>query len=227
MDKMVSVSPHPNAAGLPQPAHAQVHRTFNAAHMAAALEAAYTGLCSGPSDIQCCIRSSGGGGGGNCPPSAQPNIIDFIKSFEGFRGSPYQDVAGLWTVGYGHLCSQSTRCRELGYSYPISETQGEQLLARDVRQFEVCIGQQVGGVRLNANQYGALVSWAFNVGCGNTASSTLVKRLNAGENPNTVAAEELPKWNKAGGQPVAGLTRRRAEEVQLFQTATSNGALPC
>lgn len=58
-------------------------------------------------------------------------------------------------------------------------------------------------------------------------SSTLVRRLNAGEDPNAVAAQELPKWNRAGGETVAGLTRRRAEEVQLFQTSTGTGALPC
>jgi lysozyme len=54
----------------------------------------------------------------------------------------------------------------------------------------------------------------------------LLKRLNAGENPNTVIAEELPKWNKAGGQVLPGLVRRRAAEVALAQTATSVGALP-
>lgn len=185
----------------------------------------YSGLCPGSSDIQCCIRS-GNGGGGRCPPSVQPNIIDFIKSFEGFSATPYKDVAGYPTVGYGHLCSTSG-CTELGYTYPITQAQGEELLASDVRQFEVCLGNAVSAVRLNANQYGALVSWSFNVGCGNMQSSTLVKRLNAGEDPNTVAAQELPKWNKAGGQVVSGLTKRRSEEVQLFQTSTSTGALPC
>ena len=79
---------------------------------------------------------------------------------------------------------------------------------------------------LNANQYGALVSWTFNVGPGNVESSTLLKRLNAGEAAGTVIAEELPKWNKAGGQTLAGLTRRRAAEVQLAKTGTSVGALP-
>lgn len=95
----------------------------------------YSGLCPGSSDIQCCVRSGSGGGGGSggsCPPAVQGNIIDFIKSFEGFSGTPYKDVAGYPTVGYGHLCSTSG-CTELGYSYPISTTQGEQLLARDVR----------------------------------------------------------------------------------------------
>jgi lysozyme len=79
---------------------------------------------------------------------------------------------------------------------------------------------------LNENQYGALVSWTFNVGPANVQSSTLLKRLNAGEAPNTVIAEELPKWNKAGGQTLAGLVRRRAAEVELAKTATGVGALP-
>tara|TARA_R110002003_G_scaffold45_17_gene3617 strand:+ start:5866 stop:6117 length:252 start_codon:yes stop_codon:yes gene_type:complete len=79
---------------------------------------------------------------------------------------------------------------------------------------------------LNANQYGALVSWAFNVGGGNVQSSTLLRRLNAGEAPNTVIAQELPKWNQAGGQVLPGLMRRRAAEVSLAQTAASVGALP-
>lgn len=79
---------------------------------------------------------------------------------------------------------------------------------------------------LNANMYGALVSWAFNVGNGNVKSSTLIKRLNAGEKELTVIEQELPKWNKAGGQTLPGLTRRRAAEVSLAKKATSTGALP-
>jgi lysozyme len=74
--------------------------------------------------------------------------------------------------------------------------------------------------------YGALVSWAFNVGTANEASSTLIRRLNAGEDELTVIAQELPKWNKAGGNVLPGLTRRRAAEVALAKTSTSAGALP-
>jgi lysozyme len=79
---------------------------------------------------------------------------------------------------------------------------------------------------LNANQYGALVSWTFNVGPANVQSSTLLKRLNSGEAPGTVISEELPKWNKAGGETLEGLVRRRAAEVELAGTATGVGALP-
>ena len=81
-------------------------------------------------------------------------------------------------------------------------------------------------VKLNANQYGALVSWAFNVGCGNAKSSSLIGRLNKGEDPKVVIENELPQWNKGGGKPIAGLTRRRKAEVDLANQPTDQGALP-
>lgn len=76
------------------------------------------------------------------------------------------------------------------------------------------------------NQYGALVSWAYNVGCGNSGSSSLIARLNNGEDPQTVIASELPLWDKSGGEVLPGLTRRRAAEVDLANTASSDPALP-
>lgn len=81
---------------------------------------------------------------------------------------------------------------------------------------------------LNPNQYGALVSWAFNVGCGNVGASTLVKDLNAGQNPDTVAADQLPKWvYGSGSTPELGLVKRRNAEVALFKTAASGTSHPC
>lgn len=79
---------------------------------------------------------------------------------------------------------------------------------------------------LNDNQYGALVSWSYNVGCGAAKGSSLLQRLNAGESPNTVASEELPLWNKGGGEVLPGLERRRAEEVELHNTSSDVEALP-
>jgi lysozyme len=85
-------------------------------------------------------------------------------------------------------------------------------------------------VMLNANEYGALVSWSFNEGCGAAKSSSLVNRLNEGQNPKTVIASELPKWvyGTVGGQSVVlqGLVTRRKAEVKLAETASSNKALP-
>ena len=65
------------------------------------------------------------------------------------------------------------------------------------------------------------------MGCGNVKTSSLVRRLNEGQNPNTVAAQELPQWNKGGGKVLPGLVRRRAAEVKLFQTPSSVSAHPC
>lgn len=79
---------------------------------------------------------------------------------------------------------------------------------------------------LNANQYGALVSWAFNIGCGNSGTSTLIERLNAGEDPSAVAGSELPQWDMSAGEVLPGLERRRAAEVELFMAPTDEPALP-
>jgi lysozyme len=81
-------------------------------------------------------------------------------------------------------------------------------------------------VTLNDNQYGALVSWCYNVGAGAVAESTLAARLNAGEDPNTVAEEELIKWVYANGEVSEGLKRRRNAEIELFQTSSDGEALP-
>ncbi|KAF2280783.1 lysozyme [Westerdykella ornata] len=159
-------------------------------------------------------------------PNVNSATIALIKEFEGFVPSPSPDPIGLPTVGYGHLC-QTTGCSEVPYSFPLTESTATQLLMSDLKSPQQTITlKTTSNVVLNANQYGALVSWAFNVGPSNVQSSTLLKRLNAGESPNTVIAEELPKWNKAGGQTLPGLTRRRAAEVALAQTPTSVKALP-
>lgn len=159
-------------------------------------------------------------------PAINAATISLIKEFEGFVKSPAPDPIGLPTVGYGHQCTTSS-CSEVGYSFPLTEAQATALLKKDAVSFQNYLTQKTKTlVVLNANQYGALVSWGYNVGNGNVGSSTLLSRLNAGQNPNTVIAEELPKWNKAGGNVLPGLTRRRAAEVKLAKTATSAKALP-
>lgn len=159
-------------------------------------------------------------------PNVNSATVSLIKEFEGFVASPEPDPIGLPTVGYGHLC-QTSGCSEVPYSFPLTQSTASQLLNSDLKAPQQTITlKTTSAVVLNANQYGALVSWTFNVGPANVQSSTLLKRLNAGESPNTVIAEELPKWNKAGGQTLPGLVRRRAAEVDLAKTATSVGALP-
>jgi lysozyme len=71
-------------------------------------------------------------------------------------------------------------------------------------------------VPLNDNEFGALTSFTFNLGIGNLKSSTLLKKLNAGDRAG--AADEFGKWVNAGGKPLPGLVKRRAAERALFLT---------
>ncbi|PGH06790.1 hypothetical protein AJ79_06431 [Helicocarpus griseus UAMH5409] len=159
-------------------------------------------------------------------PPVNSATVALIKEFEGFVPEPAPDPIGLPTVGYGHLC-ETEGCGEVQYSFPLTEESASALLKDDLVQFQDAITMMTAAeVVLNANQYGALVSWSFNVGAGAAEGSTLISRLNSGEAPNTVLPEELPKWNKGGGETLPGLVRRRAAEVELSQTATDEPALP-
>ncbi|KAK4151992.1 lysozyme-like domain-containing protein [Chaetomidium leptoderma] len=159
-------------------------------------------------------------------PKSNQATVDLIAEFEGFRANVYTDATGHPTVGYGHLCTKS-KCAEVKYSIPLSQANGKKLLADDMKRFEKCITSMTNTkATLNLNQYGALVSWSFNVGCGAAEGSSLIKRLNAGEAPNTVLANELPKWVHGNGQVLPGLVRRRNAEIALAKKATSDRALP-
>ncbi|KAK4183835.1 lysozyme-like domain-containing protein [Podospora australis] len=161
-------------------------------------------------------------------PKSNQATVDLIAEFEGFVPNIYLDPVGKPTVGYGHLCSDSN-CSEVRakYAIPLSQTNGKKLLADDMARFETCITNLSGSkVTLNLNQYGALVSWSFNVGCGNAQTSTLMSRLNNGESAATVLPQELPKWKYAGGVVLPGLVRRRDAEVALGATATTAKAIP-
>ena len=111
-------------------------------------------------------------------------------------------------MGYGHTGP------EVVPGYEITQAVANQLLRDDLDRFERGIGEQID-VPLRQEQFDALVSWAFNCGLGATGDSTLRRRLNAGEDVNTVIAEELPRWT-SGGMP--GLVRRRDAEVRLATT---------
>ena len=134
--------------------------------------------------------------------------LKLIKEFEGLRLDSYICPAGVWTVGYGSTGE---------HVYPgqhITEPEAEELLRKDLWRFEDCVSSKVT-VGLTDNEYAALVSFAFNCGCGALQESTLLRRLNAGEPKPRVFTEELPKWVRGGGAVLPGLVRRREAEVAL------------
>ncbi|MEM6414710.1 MAG: lysozyme [Pseudomonadota bacterium] len=142
------------------------------------------------------------------------NGIALIKRFEGLELESYQDIAGIWTIGYGHT-------ETAGPDQRITEDEAEQLLRQDLGPREQAVSR-LSNVPLNQNEFDALVSFVYNVGQSAYRRSTARRRLNAGDRIG--AAEALTWFNKAtvGGVlvPVTGLTRRRAAERALFLTPT-------
>lgn len=172
--------------------------------------------------------------------------VDLIKRFEGLELEAYRDIAGIWTIGYGHTSDvldaavrQATGPIFLDVKYPhfwtvfntvgqapswgsvkTDEGHAEALLREDLIKREKALNSWriMNGVELNENQIAALISFIFNVGFAAFKRSTAAKRMIKGDMEG--AADALTWWNKArvGGvlTPVTGLIRRRAAERALF-----------
>jgi len=134
--------------------------------------------------------------------------VALIKSFEGLHLTPYLCPARVWTIGYGH--SRTVRA-----GMKITSAEADQLLDDDLRLVERAV-QRLATVPLNDNQFSALVSFTFNVGIGNFEDSTLLRLLNRGWYEQVPA--QLMRWNRAGGEILGGLSRRRAAEGRLWNT---------
>ncbi|MFV3128284.1 lysozyme [Niveispirillum sp. KHB5.9] len=166
--------------------------------------------------------------------------VGLVKQFEGLGDGdkdkpglqPYICPAGYWTIGYGRVVRGTDgrmfkgevdrKAANAVYPNGIDEPQASAFLAEDLSG----VGRQVAGkvkVGLTDNQFGACVSFVYNIGIGAFAASTLLKKLNAGDYAG--AADQFLVWNKTTdprtGQKVAlaGLTRRRQAERGLFLTA--------
>jgi len=138
------------------------------------------------------------------------NGIEIIKAHEGLRLMAYPDPGTggePWTIGYGHTGNVRP-------GIAISEEQAEDLLREDLMKFEAAV-EELLPIPLAQSEFDALVSFAFNVGAHALQTSTLRKRLMAGEPRCQVYQEELKRWNKGGSGVMPGLVRRRQEEADL------------
>lgn len=148
--------------------------------------------------------------------------LDLIKKFEGWRANAYVDPATGGepiTIGYGHTSAAGPPAVKMGMKLTLAE--GEAILKRDLHAVEASVTKAIK-VPLNENQFGALVSFTFNLGAGNLNKSTLLKKVNAKDFVG--AAAEFAKWNKAAGKVMKGLTTRRAEEAALFMAPVTKAA---
>lgn len=144
-------------------------------------------------------------------------IAALLTGEEGERLTVYQDQAGLWTIGKGHLIKPGERFYPYGTVKTITKAESDALFEADTASARNAVANLVM-VPLSENQRAALVSLVFNIGNGAFAGSTLLKLLNARDYLG--AAGQFPVWNKVtinGAKTVsAGLTARRDREKSLF-----------
>jgi lysozyme len=135
-----------------------------------------------------------------------PRGIALICDFEGFRSEAYQDVVGVWTIGYGF-----TKGVKPGDT--ITKAAAKARLQRELAEYEQGVMQATGG-NVNQNQFDSLVSFSFNVGVAGMKRSSVIKAHNRGD--FQAAGRAFSLWNRAGNRVWPGLTRRRAAEAALY-----------
>lgn len=136
-----------------------------------------------------------------------PEGYVLIRQFEDCRLTAYEDVGGVWTVGYGHTGE------EVVSGLTINPTLAETWLAQDVMSTCHQI-LHVLKISLTDEQFTALGCLVFNIGIGNFEGSTLLNLLNLGE--ISQCPDQFPRWCKIHGVASAGLLRRRLAEQALF-----------
>ena len=133
--------------------------------------------------------------------------ISLIKKFEGCELKAYQDSVGVWTIGFGHT-------KGVKEGDEITQDMAETMLEEEMPEYEGYINNMVSAP-LKQCQYDALCAWVYNLGPTNLKESTLLKLLNAGD--YHLIPSQIKRWNKAGGETLKGLIRRREAEALLFE----------
>lgn len=131
-----------------------------------------------------------------------------LKRLEGFRAVPYQDIAGVWTDGYGNT-------RNVRPGVPVTEVSATLALREHVKEFTAAVTKAVGPT--TQGQLDGYVLLSYNIGKAAFASSSTVKAHKAGD--YTGACLYMTRWNKAtiNGKltVVKGLAIRRLNEYDL------------
>jgi len=144
--------------------------------------------------------------------SPSGNCIKQIKKHEGLRLNAYLCPAGVPTIGYGATFYEDGAKVKLGDKITIDRA--DSLLLHTVTAFAGNVGKLIKS-QVNQNQFDALVSFAYNVGVGALAKSTLLKKVNKNPNDPSIRVEFM-KWTKAGGKELQGLVKRRKQEADLY-----------
>lgn len=141
--------------------------------------------------------------------------IDLIKQFEGIYLQSYKCPASVWTIGYGSTFYENGKKVKEGEK--ITLKRADELLSWEVSM----IASRMPDIIVNQNQYDALISFAYNVGMGALNRSTLLQKVIANPDDETIR-DEFMKWCKArvNGELriLKGLQRRRKAEADLYES---------
>jgi len=152
------------------------------------------------------------------------DTIEFIKKHEGSVKNSngehiaYKDAVGVWTIGYGNTFYPDGKKVRNGDK--ISENQAVDLLNKTLTDFSNSVNKLLK-VKLNNCQYGAVLSFTYNLGKKNLEKSTLLKKINKNPSDPTIR-DEFKRWVYAGGRKLAGLVTRRNEEADYYFNSKCN-----
>ena len=139
--------------------------------------------------------------------------LELIGNAESCRRDPYYCPARVLTAGIG-----STSNIQIGHTY--SDKEIADMWVSDIKTAEECVNRYANGRNMNVNQFSAVVSFTFNAGCGNLRSSTLARY--ALREQWSDMCDQLLRWDKVNGNPLSGLTYRRAKERELCLSSSTN-----
>ncbi len=145
-----------------------------------------------------------------------PDLLEFLKRWEGVKRKAYLDVAQKLTIGCGHLVLPEDH---LKLGDVITDARIDELLTKDV-QLALSAVNRLVKVPINPSACTALISLTFNIGVAAFGRSDTLRRLNLGDIRG--AADAIEHWNRVGGKIVQGLVNRRAAERALFLTGLNN-----
>ena len=141
--------------------------------------------------------------------------LELIGNAESCRRDPYMCPARVLTVGIGSTGKVENR--------RYSDAEIAEMWVKDLRDAEKCVNDKFNGKAMSVNQFSAMVSAAFNMGCnglyfyrdkkGIKHQTTIAKLANAGDFNGM--CRRLPDFVNAGGVKLKGLELRRAKEMAL------------
>jgi lysozyme len=142
----------------------------------------------------------------------QETTLQLIRQFEGCKLTAYQDVKGVWTIGYGNTFYENDNKVQQGDK--ISQARAEELLYNIALPFAEKVNKLIT-ITVTQNQYDSCVSLAYNIGLNNFMNSTLLKKININPNDVTISNSFLV-WDMSGGKHIPGLLRRRTAEAKNY-----------